>query len=202
MSLGIGVGLVVITYSHGGLSAPFPFNCVGLLGFFLIGYVIITFGVTDKKGDNYKLLADMIRSAKESMRIFSGDLDSNVYLQEVEGKTLIGFLVDKATKGVRIEIITQRESDSKTTVVLRNMAEQGSIEAVRKNLKIFQLRPPIDTSLEHFMVVDDLWVRVEKVHGTGRPSQKCRSVRFSLYLHSLLNEEFATLLAKSMEIPF
>ena len=201
--LGIGIGLVVAMYSHGGMSAIYPFNFVGLVGYFLIAYVILTFGIVDYRDNTHELLARMTCVSKKSVKIFSGNVDSSVYLHRVWGKTLVELLVEKAEKGVQVDIVTQYEPDKVTVEALQGAIGRRDMKKIGENLRLFQLKTvAIDTSPEHFMVVDNLWVRVEKTHSLQELPRKSRSVRFSLYLHSLLNREFNSLLEKADVKPF
>lgn len=195
---GIGIGLVAAMYSHGGLSAVYPFSFAGLVGYFLIVYVIITFGTVDYQDNAHELLSRMIRIAKKSIKIFSGNISSAVYLRKAGEKTLVELLAEKAEKGIQVDIVTQYEPDQITIEALQGVIGRGDVKKVGRNLRLFQLQTgAVDTSMEHFMVVDNLWVRVEKVHGLQKLPHKSRSVRFSLYLHSILNREFNSLLEKA-----
>lgn len=200
----IGIGLVITMYQAGGLSAGYPYNLIGFVGYFLIGYVLVKGGIVDMQGDINTLpqcLSRMISTAEESILIFAGGLTSAAYLYPSEKGTPIDLLLNKAVQGVRVEIITERDPDENTLQVLREKAKQVNKEVITRNFHLSRLSSPPVSPREHFMTVDGSWVRVEARHPEGQKTRGNRLVRHSFHLATILDKEFFALSEKAEKIP-
>lgn len=198
-ALVFGALLVVMMYSRGGLGAPFPANYAGLAGYALISYALISGGVIDLRSDPYGLVHEMIAGAKKSITLFVGTLHPSTYLAVSGGVSPASLLVRKAAGNVKVSIITQWDPNPETLEAMRCAAQQRDIQAVRANLKLLQLPASSRVSREHFMVVDNKRVRIEAEHDRDGTNHSNRYVRYSLYLHAVLNREFAALAAMAEE---
>lgn len=199
--LTIGLILIVVMSQKGGLGANFPYNLLGFVGFCLTTLVFITGGIANVTRDASLRLPRMISAAKESIYIFSGQLAKNAYIGSSE-VTPIELLFEKAKSGVRVNIITEWDPDPETLEAIKKESKKLTNEALQNNFTFLKLKDgAISCPGEHFMMVDKKNVRIEEEHNKEATDKRLnREVRFSLYLHSLLEKKFAALSEKAEKI--